>query len=381
MTYSAEEQKYTLHLLPREGGNSQEGRIEMWLKRGWAVSVILPDDLDRPEEHTEEEFEALMLWLFQAAREIVFGVTAEGKYFLVPIGWVVNPDTALQELRPLFRFVTAYENQVKSWLFRTMLIDLPIIAENQEAGMKLSEIYKDLQLNGFSINQEDGNPLQVAVDLGPYEEVAKGAHSVRAVVQPFEIIEVLEQLNAERLSTSRAKTLILRVDAAISELSLLLERSERNEHDLQRCLTANAILFGTRCRRVIPKHSLGSEYEIDYVLELTDGGMDVMEIEASTHSLYTKKGNPTAILTHAEQQVYDWLFWLEENSAYARTKLPNLHRPRGIVVIGRRSSLSTKDAERLNWRNRSLDNRIKIFTFDDLLDNAIALRDLLLEEK
>ena len=78
-----------------------------------------------------------------------------------------------------------------------------------------------------------------------------------------------------------------------------------------------------------------------------------MEIEASTHKLYTKKGNPSAPLVHAEQQVDDWLSWLEEHSDSARDHLPGLNNPRGFVVIGRRSSLSGEDAEKLNGENQN----------------------------
>jgi Shedu protein SduA, C-terminal len=102
-----------------------------------------------------------------------------------------------------------------------------------------------------------------------------------------------------------------------------------------------------------------------------------MEIEASTHKLYTRAGNPSAALTHAEQQVLDWLAWLDEYAPYARSRLPGLRRACGLVVIGRRPDLSEKDRERLRWRNIMYAGRLTILTYDDLLDRCDVFRKLL----
>ncbi|MFJ6168396.1 Shedu anti-phage system protein SduA domain-containing protein [Micromonospora orduensis] len=378
----SDEPKYVLHLTPQEGWTEPLGRLETWIKRAWKVPIILAENLTPLSELVDTEFDEVMLWFFKAAREAVFGITDEGKFYLAPIGWVVTAETddVLQELRPLARFVTASENLIKGWVFQTMLIEVPITSDNQEAARKLSEIYKELRLNGASMELPDGSSIHASVDPGLSEDVARGSHSFRAVIQPFELVDTLEELEAERLSTHQAKSAIRKVDKAISELSTLLERTDRNEHDLQRCLTSNPILFGPSYRRLIPKHRLGGEYEVDYALELIDGSVDVMEIEASTHSLYTKSGNPTAALIHAEQQVFDWLSWLEENSAYARANLSGVRMPAGFVVIGRRSTLSARDSQRLAWRNRTYGSRVQVLTFDDLIDRCLALRSLLLEE-
>ncbi|WP_435233125.1 Shedu anti-phage system protein SduA domain-containing protein [Micromonospora aurantiaca (nom. illeg.)] len=377
----SEEPRFVLQLTPKEGARPS-GRLEAWINRAWKVPVIMPENLVLPGDLADDEFDELMIWFCKAAREAVFGMTAEGKFYLAPIGWVVTAETddVLQELRPLARFIAPSENLIKGWIFQFMIMDLPITSDNQEAAIKLSEIYKDLRLNGASIQLNDGSSIRVSVDPGLSEDVARGSHSFRAIIQPFELVDTLRELEAERLSTRQAKSAIRKVDKAISELTTLLERTDRNEHDLQRCLTENPILFGPSYRRLIPKHRLGSEYEVDYALELIDGSIDVMEIEASTHTLYTKGGNPTAAVIHAEQQVLDWLSWLEENSAYARANLSGVRMPAGFVVIGRRSTLSARDSQRLAWRNRTYGSRVQILTFDDLIDRCLALRSLLLEE-
>lgn len=164
---------------------------------------------------------------------------------------------------------------------------------------------------------------------------------------------------------------------AIGELEELLSAKERNENVLQRCLTENPILFGTDYSRVIPKHKLGGEYEMDYALERVSGVIDLVEIEASTHALFTKAGDPRKELVHAEQQVLDWLDWIERHGEYARDQLPGLMRPSGYIIIGRNIDLSKEDRERLNRRNNTLRDAFQILTYDDLLDRAKTLLGIL----
>jgi hypothetical protein len=107
------------------------------------------------------------------------------------------------------------------------------------------------------------------------------------------------------------------------------------------------------------------------------GIYDLVEIEASCHNLFTKGGNPTKELVHAEQQILDWLAWVEKHSAYAREHLPTIQEPIGFVVIGRRLTLSERDQNRLARRNIAFRGTFQILTYDDLLDRAKNLLSLL----
>jgi hypothetical protein len=124
---------------------------------------------------------------------------------------------------------------------------------------------------------------------------------------------------------------------------------------------------------VLPKHRLGSEYEMDYALERLDGVVDLLEIEASTHRLFTQAKNPTQHVVHAEQQVLDWLDWIDTNGEYARTGpkgLAGLVRPVGYVLIGRSTDWSDDDFARLRRRNQALSGSIRVVTYDQLLEHA-----------
>lgn len=78
----------------------------------------------------------------------------------------------------------------------------------------------------------------------------------------------------------------------------------------------------------------------------------------------------SAQLTHGCQQVEDWQAWIEENNPYAQKKLPGCVSPEGLVVIGRRGTLSAVDAQRLARANVTTRGKLTIQTYDDLLDNA-----------
>lgn len=165
--------------------------------------------------------------------------------------------------------------------------------------------------------------------------------------------------------------------AAIGELETLLESATRNENALQRCLTSYPILFGLNYQRILPKYRLGSAYEMDYALEDVSGLVDLVEIESSNLRLYTRQGNPTKELTHAEQQVLDWLEWVEANTRLVRDDLPAMMRPKGQVVIGRRTDLASADQQRLRRRNVSWQGAIQVLTYDDLLDRAKTMLNIL----
>jgi hypothetical protein len=116
---------------------------------------------------------------------------------------------------------------------------------------------------------------------------------------------------------------------------------------------------------------LGSEYVTDFVVTLPGSGYLLVEIERASHPLYTKSYNPTSALTHAVRQVEDWLEWAYENLSYLRSRYPDIHEPKGLVVLGRRSSLDRKAAKAL--RRRNVLSKVRVATYDDLIDDMKSI--------
>jgi len=89
--------------------------------------------------------------------------------------------------------------------------------------------------------------------------------------------------------------------------------------------------------------------------------------------LNSSQTNRELELMQAEQQVMDWLSWVERYGGLARRDLPELQRPSGYVVIGRDEDLSEADGARLMQRNVVFGGAIVVMTYDGLLRRASAL--------
>lgn len=183
----------------------------------------------------------------------------------------------------------------------------------------------------------------------------------------------LDVARRELAARTQAAAVLDSIRLAMRELRELLEAEERNENALQRCLTRHPVLFGPDYIEVLPKHRLGGDYELDYALRRSSGQVDLVEIEASNHQLFTKKGHVAAPLAQAEQQVMDWLAWLEAYGGLARRDLPELQRPSGYVVIGRDAGLDAPRKARLLQRNALFGGAVTVMTYDGLLTRAAAL--------
>jgi len=54
---------------------------------------------------------------------------------------------------------------------------------------------------------------------------------------------------------------------------------------------------------------------------LHDSSYLLVEIEKPNDRLSTKKGNPTSELSHAQQQIIDYLKWANEEKEFLRVRL------------------------------------------------------------
>jgi Shedu protein SduA, C-terminal len=157
------------------------------------------------------------------------------------------------------------------------------------------------------------------------------------------------------------------LNGLISDFEELLADATREE-DVQVFIKDHPYLLDLRAISVDPKVPLGSEYVTDFVVKLAGGHYLLVELEQATHPLYTKTHNPAAPMTHAVRQVEDWLEWSYENLSYLRGRYPDIHEPRGLVIIGRRSSLDYKAAKALRRHNAV--NKVRVATYDFLLLSA-----------
>lgn len=148
--------------------------------------------------------------------------------------------------------------------------------------------------------------------------------------------------------------------------------SERGLHDFIR---EHPIIISSYATRVESEVRLGGDYRIDLVLRSSGVCEEVtlVELEHHRHPIFTSQGRPHHKVTHATQQVRDWIQWLGENPTHPMATGLGGIKPKGIVVMGRSAAFSEKERRLLANLNES--STVKVLTYDEILDR---FRDLIL---
>lgn len=148
--------------------------------------------------------------------------------------------------------------------------------------------------------------------------------------------------------------LIAEIEAAINEFEKVLEVHANEETMIQLYLNAkrNRILLEPSMMPTLRREVWIGHNKADFVVELPPGERYILvEIERPIHRLFTGKDRVTAEVTHAQQQVEDWMNRISEHPHEARETLPDIREPQGWVVIGRRSSMTENQQRVLERRN------------------------------
>lgn len=310
--------------------------------------------------------------LIAGCREMIFRV-AGSSYEFDYIDFTLDANTGTLRIGKTWHGPDLDEKEVKKELALAISCDVPVYPDTDADVDELSRLYASLFSDGFVIEHDGEEVRRTWAGTKAIEfDDKSGTWAIQAsgTFVPAEILSLARGISEREQSVSEAVRVLADLRSAIDELSGLLSSTARDESSLQRCLTRYPILFGLQYSRVVPKYRLGKDFEMDYALVQVAGTVDLVEIEPSNFKLYTKSGNPTSNLVHAEQQVMDWLEWLESNVRYARDDFPDLVRPTGQVIIGTSGSLTEDDRRRLRRRNAMWNGAIVVLTFDDLLARA-----------
>jgi Domain of unknown function (DUF4263) len=324
---------------------------------------------------------------YRIVKEMIFEVDEEGRPFLYIICYTFNSSYNNLEVAALMQTsVEGLKNEIDRTILHelamSVIYNIPVFPNHKSLEAELGNYYHELYENGFELidNNEKVKKYKLTDNLIPNIRNQKDDLSEEKIPRIYSYSEINFYKNKlmEKLKEfDNAQYIINKLKDGIKKLSVQLNSPERNENKIQEILTNYPILFGTQYTEVLDKHNFGSEYEADYVLKRYNGLYDIVEIEASTLNIYTKQGNPSSQLVHAEQQIMDWLQWIEHNNSYAREKIKKLYSPKGYVVIGRSNTLTASNIEKLRRRNLVFRDKIEIITYDDLLENAKLLLDFL----
>jgi hypothetical protein len=157
----------------------------------------------------------------------------------------------------------------------------------------------------------------------------------------------------------------------ISQFELLLSSSEKEER-YHRFLASNPVFLDPLASLVISKQRLGIEHVTDFVVRRLDDKYILVEIEKSQDEIFTAADDFSAKFTHALGQVLDFQQWIDSHGEYARSLMPLISSPKGLLIIGRSTHLTPKQQAKLHRFNLN-SAAIQVLTFDDIAQNARRL--------
>ena len=164
----------------------------------------------------------------------------------------------------------------------------------------------------------------------------------------------------------------------INELEILIDESAE-EPKFQSFFEKNPMFLNWQTYKFLAEKSFGGEQYPDLILVLTNKSYILVELEKPGVRLYTKSGNPSKELSHAEEQVTGYIRWAMEDKDFLRKRgLENLttDNTTGLLIIG--SYLNEEERKKLDTKNNAVRSMYTIKTFSDILqDNKAFLENLI----
>ena len=325
------------------------------------------------KENKNEKNKDFYWYSLEHSVEIILTKDKEKGYILNPI--IQCLDTVTFELVEGSMYeIFGFENddELKRSISFAMMKEVPVYGNNQRLQKQVDKFQEDIIINGIIFEDKK-------YTLTTYKNYVTSDHNKilkrinqSSYITKAEINLLNNSFSSKFREYTNAANFLSGIDALIDEFSNILQSKTRNENKLQNYITTNPIILGTKYKTIIPKHKLGSEFEMDYALQRFDDVFDLVELESSNLPLFNKNGQPSHYLVHAEQQILDWQDWLEEKNFYAREQLENINSPMGIIVIGTNNNT---DLKKLRRRNIAFSNNLKIYTYDQLLSKLTTLNE------
>jgi hypothetical protein len=207
----------------------------------------------------------------------------------------------------------------------------------------------------FGLPQRSGGP-----ELLPDVAIGRGSP-----VDDEKILDLKLDVRLKRGSASKGPLMLYAIHARLCQLLENPRCTEREVHDF---LASFPVILDASGHAVRSEVRLGKAYRVDLLIQYRDLERRVLliELEAPSKRLLTRAGRPRAPITHAIQQVEDWLRWWARNPADIPQGIDNGVHPHGLVVAGRKQAL-TED-EQLLLLHLNQNRHVQLLTYDDLLD-------------
>jgi len=158
--------------------------------------------------------------------------------------------------------------------------------------------------------------------------------------------------------------------ALLDEFERLLQGPEEPVHQFIR---GHPELICPTCQKWWSKLQFGERIS-DFVFLQPHNDYELVELEAPIRPLFRKDGQQRAELTHAINQIADWIGYIEDNKKVVEYDLGLTgisSSPRTLVIIGRSDSLTDDDRRKLTTLQNQF-SKLRILTYDDVLAAARA---------
>lgn len=187
----------------------------------------------------------------------------------------------------------------------------------------------------------------------------------------LDILAILAQKNIKKTeliqldSRNAARKSYLKL---FTEFESLLGGLEEPMHQFLKAHPELLCLTSVKCWSKVP---FGDKIS-DFVFREEYNDYLLVEIEAPIRELFRKDGQQRQELTHALHQIADWVQYIQDNKQKVEQELGLAGistNPRILVVIGRSESLTGENRKKIETL-QSLQNKLRIMTYDDVLLNA-----------
>lgn len=185
-----------------------------------------------------------------------------------------------------------------------------------------------------------------------------------------------EQLERKLLALMPASSSKTTMKLKFMNFCRLLGRDSTLEKDLQKFIKDHPEIFDCHFGRMRMEVPIG-DFRADMVLEYEQSHRRILLVELERHvdKIFTKDNRLRSKVTHAGQQVEDWIGEIRSGKKNVPDWLKKEYVVEGAVVIGRSKNLTLKQKETLRVINTN--RTIKIMTYDDLLEQMMRLISIL----
>lgn len=152
----------------------------------------------------------------------------------------------------------------------------------------------------------------------------------------------------------------------------LLGQDSTLEKDLQNFIKDNPEIFDCHFGQMYMEVPIG-RFRADMILQYEQSHRRVLLVELERHidQIFTKNNRLRSKVTHASQQVEDWISEIRSGKKGIPNWLKREYVVEGAVVIGRSKNLTASQKNTLHVINTN--RTVKIMTYDDLLEQMMRL--------